>query len=178
MMEQKESRETDWFKMPSGLFLRTILLQNGKVWISVSIALIVIGMLLGVSIDYRYAIIALMILFLLIPLEIAMLYFYYGFLECCYFNAILHKLTFEGSEIKVTMKWTKREEEEEISDGESKAEEEIYRNITFNKELFCKFVVLNDSVVFHMKTKMGFLWLPISAFEDETKFTEFVKEIA
>lgn len=170
-----QSNVSDWFRMPAGLFFRCLILQNGKICFLITLSLILAGLALGLAFDYRYAIIALIIFFLLIPLEVATLYIYNGFLKTCYFNTTLHKLSLSASEIHVTMKW--KNVKDESNENDESEEEEFIRNITFSKDLFSKLVVLNDSVIIRAKSNKGFLWVPLNAFENEECFTEFVNKI-
>lgn len=172
-MDQQVRKESDWFKMPHGIFIRTIIIQNGKKWILLSFLLILTGLILGVCIDYRFAVIALMIFFILLPVELLFIYLYYGFLENCYFNVTLHKILLLNTDIIISMKWNKIEE----TDNEKVEKEDMVRDVIFNRNLFNDFIVLKDSVVFRMKSNKGFLWLPVSAFENEVRFTEFVNEV-
>lgn len=172
MENQAGVNESDWFKMPHGNFIRTILIQNGKMWLLIPVMLILIGLVLGIVADYRFAIVGLMAFFILLPLELLFIYLYYGFLETFYFNVTLHKIILDDSEITVSMKWKKIKEIDGIVE-----EEDFIKSITFKRDTFCKFIVLKDAVVLRAKAEKGFLWLPVAAFEDENQFIGFVNQI-
>lgn len=174
-MEQNQCNVSDWFRMPAALFFRCVAIQNRKYCILLTIALILVGLALGLVLDYRYAVVSLMIFLILFPLMLAIAYIYDGFLKTCYFNTTLHKISLSANEIHVIMKW-KNVKENANGDGEEK-EEEVIKNLTFRKDEFGKLVVLNDSVLIRAKADKGFLWIPVDAFENEECFTEFVNKI-
>lgn len=173
-MEKPEvGKESNWFRMPAGLFLRTIIFQNGKTWICFFGLLVFIGVISGIVADYRYAIIALMVLFILLPMGLLFIYLYYGFYETYYLNIILHKIIINNSEIRILMKWVNSGEDnctDEDGDGFNKS-------ISYKKELFGNLIALKDSVIILTKSSKGFIWLPVSAFDDEKSFTSFINNM-
>ncbi len=172
-MENNGELRTDWFRMPSHLFVLAVILLYGKVWIILLSSFVLIGLAAGIIIDIRYAVIACMVLFLVLPVALLLIYLYYGLKESCYFNITMHSITVKDEDIEVLMKWNKAIEGEE-DDMESV---EATRSILLKRNSFSTPLILKNSILLKMNFNFGFIWLPVSAFEKEVDFINFVNKI-
>lgn len=109
--------ETAEIRMSSKLMLSVLLLNYGLPWVIAALVGFAVCIVLGCAVNIRFFLLALIWIFLLTPLVIAFLYFYYGMSPLTAFNSILHKLEFSDSEIEVKIIHLS-ENEEEISANE------------------------------------------------------------
>ena len=93
--------ETKEIRMPHKKMLGVLMMLYGTSWIIVIIAGIVLISILGAIADYRFFFLALMWIFLIIPMIISFLYFYHGMQPLTAFNTIPHKLNFEDSGLQL-----------------------------------------------------------------------------
>lgn len=155
--------ETLEIKMPSKKMLSILFLQYGMPWMVTAIVGLAIFIVLGFLIDFRFFMLALIWLFLILPLVIAFLYFFYGMNPLTAFNSLPHKILFSDSEIKVRI----RENIQEETEPE-------YKDYTLKKEQFSRYKTGADYVLLFFKQK-GWLWLPVSGFENITQFKNVLK---
>lgn len=94
---------TSVFKVSSAHICRTMLMLYGRPWI-IGAAILVIPMVgLGIFLDIRWLILAMMTVFLVIPMATAFLFFYYGLNRISVLNSISHDLEFSDSGIKASL---------------------------------------------------------------------------
>lgn len=155
--------ETLEIQMPSKKMLSILFLQYGMPWMVIAIVGLAVFIVLGFLIDFRFFMLALIWLFLILPLVIAFLYFFYGMNPLTAFNSLPHKILFSDSEIKVRI----RENTQEETEPE-------YKDYTLKKEHFSRYKTGADYVLLFFKQK-GWLWLPVSGFENITQFKNVLK---
>lgn len=153
----------------------------GKLPLSVVGLLLCLSLIAGLIWDYKWIIVALMIFFLLLPMLMAFLYYWYGLNSNCYFNITLHTIKIGESDVCVEMYFPieKVSGTEANGDAETIEHKEIeYRTIRHTlSNKFGRFTVENDSIILpiHDRNNKGFLWLPKDAFESEREYIEAVK---
>lgn len=146
--------ETGVIKMAPKKMLQTLFLQYGRPWALGAVCGIVVFVVLGCTLDYRFFILALIWIFMVIPLATAFLYFYYGMDPLTAFNAIPHKIRF--SEEKVTV------ELESLEPSEEEGEPTSLKTYVVNTLEFRQMKSTLDGLILSFGKK-GWLWLPISS---------------
>lgn len=157
--------ETGEIKVPAKKILSLLILHDGKFWQYLSILGILVFVILGITVDVRFFVIALMWVFLIIPMEIAFLYFYYGMRPLTVFNATAHKIIFQNNDIVIQL--IQKEDSPEYEETENRKE---YR---LQKDSFTSFKAGGDYVIMNFGTK-GWLYLPLSSFNSMDEFKEII----
>lgn len=146
--------ETGEIKMSSKKMLSVLFLQNGINWFIIVVAGIVLFIVLGLAVNIKFLILALIWIFMFIPLVTAFLYFFYGMKPLTAFNCIPHNLIFSQNETTVNFL------------GEEKEENQSKENKTFivNNSLFTDLKRGSDYflIIFN---KEGWLYIPVNSFK-------------
>lgn len=165
-----EAVESGIFRMGGGAFATALVRNFGRRWIIAFAVIVIASVLPGIFIDVRFLIIALMVVLIVSPMMLVFLYYSYGLRKECFVNIIPHTVSVEEDSVKVKI-YTDRDSEDE--------NEWKYREIFFPKGDFGKYRVDGDAVEFELgKPKRGFLWLPLSAYEDPCVYRATVYSIA
>lgn len=145
-------------------------------WVWITLICFLIALLTGIIHDARFAIISCMILFLLFPMELVMIYFYYGLRRECSFNVVNHRIMIIEDSLRVEMRFYNRgnsEEKENLDEDEfsqiSCVEFPLYQASKYN--------VFNNSIALRINDNKGFVWIPISAFDEDKQFKDFIDKI-
>ena len=149
--------------------LTVLFLLNGMPWVWVALGGIFIFFVLGACLDNRFFILALIWIFMFVPLVVAFLYFFYGMKPLTAFNALPHILIVDRDKLSVRIIEHETEESEEEKPSTKK---------DFIME-FSKFDQIRptaDYVILYSKQD-GWLWLPMDAFQDKNQFTELISRI-
>lgn len=163
----KESKEepsltSSMLSMGGGTFLKILAARYMLTAIALAFLSVVILTILAFTVDLRWAIVLLMVIFLIIPLAAAFLYFNHGLKEITVLNTLSHTLSFDSAGIMIVR-----------YEGEEPAAE---RFLPYSE--FSRFYVGTDYVILPMKDKKrGFLWLPSSGFENHEELTEVMKKV-
>ena len=154
--------ETGVIKMSSKKMLSVLFLQNGTPWIIGAAGGILIFVLLGVIYDFRFLIVALIWLFLFVPLVTAFLYFFYGMRPLTTFNTIPHRIVF--SEYDLTIQFLK----DKVDTEETTSIEREYR------EGYDKFEKIHSGSDYLLLLfgKEGWIWVPINEWNKVNSLTE------
>lgn len=159
------SRATDIYRMPSGKYLKTMVVMFGRRFVYVCAAALAVSVMLGAWVDWRCFILALMVVLLICPALMAWLYFYYGLRPECFVNVMPHYIGKGKEGISVTI--LKTDEEENY--------EEVTYIFGFDNIQRKKYIVGSDSVIFPFTGEYkGFIWIPAEAFADASDFINFV----
>lgn len=191
------SLSTGVFRMGHGAFLRRLAQRHAR-WYVVGAAIAIVA-LLGISIlcrDFRYAVLALMILFIVIPMLAALLYINYALAPKRSFNTMPHRLTLTERVVRVEILGPARKEdvEEKIEDRRDEDREEENREEKKQEEKnkvelepvgvleiayseLGSYRVGADYVIVPVSGKQGFIYLPAFAFEEPATMKRFLKEI-
>lgn len=158
MIESKE------ISLSSGKMLSILFMQYGKPWLIITLGGIILFCLLGGLVDLRFFVLALIWVFLFIPLIVAFLYFFYGMKPLTAFNSIPHKIIVDDNTLDVEIPQAPTEESEEASIPTNG-----YKNFKVNNEEFISIKTGPDYMILLSK-KDGLLWIPVSGFEDISQF--------
>lgn len=168
-----ESRE---IKMANNKMLAILYMQSGIWWTIAAFIGLAACIVLGFAVDYRFFILALIWIFLFIPLVVAFLYFFYGMQPLTAFNCVPHKIFFEKDHLAIRVCRLKDNPEiqsvEETEEEQSK--EENKKDFIAPFSLFKEIKSGADYMIliFH---KDGWLWLPIYAFDSVDEFKAVIE---
>lgn len=167
--------------------LSTLFLRHGKVWLLpvllIAGGLMATGLILS---DVRFMISGLIVVFLILPMLVAYLYINYALIPECAYNVLPHEL--EAREDGILFRiYPKREKDNAVSEeSEDHLEDErarvsesapIERLVEYSR--LSPYKVGLDSVTFPASQPSGgFVYVPLSAFEEMEAFEQFVKYIA
>lgn len=152
--------------MSRGAFLSAMTSYYGKRYLIAIAAAFVALMALGPALDIRFCVLALMVIFILLPMVVAMLYYFHGLKEGCYLNVADHTLAMTDTGVEVRMFFRLRKEEseddetqdEEVNDNEP---EYIERKVFIPFDDLGRYKVWKDSVTIEIRGGSGgFLWIP------------------
>lgn len=174
-----------------------LLLRRHASWALITIGVLIAAFLITSIIlgDVRYAILALMVVFLLAPMVLALLYFYYALAEDIVFNILPHSLEIRGDEVIIRLfeliPKEEKKDTEEKEDKENNSEEPEYRQISeraYTLTHLGRYEVGINSVVFPIKGSSqskklqgdisGYMFVPAAAFTTIDDFKQFVQMVA
>lgn len=173
--------------------LSALVRLNGMPWLILSASGVICFVVLGAALDLKFFFLALLWIFLVIPLMMAFLYFFYGMKPLTAFNAIDHKLIFSDTSVSIIIVSPVKEEtggeedtEKELPGNEVKGEKEIENDeetakkehhvFEVKKEDFYEIKSDADSVIAFSR-KDGWLWLPLAAFESLKTFQNVIENL-
>lgn len=159
--------ETKEIKMPPKKMLSVLYLQYGSVWTLIALAGVIAFITAGFF-DPRFFFLALIWIFLVIPLVVAFLYFVYGMNPLTVFNTIPHTIIFDDSEIRVHILKETDENPEKKEKGNDPADTHD-KDYKVSKDLFKCMKSGGDYVLIFFK-KIGWLWVPVNSFESYEEF--------
>lgn len=165
------------FRMTKGDFARKMFLFWGVTPAIVLSLWFVAGLVLGIVVNIVYFAVAAMALFIVLPLVMMFLYYSHGLNKYCYFNVVDHNISLSENGVMVTMYFPVTSEGSDDTDNN---ENETKKSEVFiNYSRFGAYRVFSDSVVFPIdKPVSGFLWMPLSAFEDGPEFENAVRKLS
>ena len=169
-----QSIRTNIFRLNQRQFILLLTKLVALKWLIFPILLLIVAVLVTCfTTDIRYAIVALMILFIIIPMLLAFLYISYGLLDNCYINIINHEMEFSNQYIKLIGHITTNSEYE---DDCSEKEKLIERTIDWNSisRIIYNF---NDIVIIINKPKFGFLLIPFSELQSKEEISKLLSLI-
>ena len=196
---------TERFRLDTSPFFTRLVYLHGTLPISLILILILSAVVLAFALDVKFAIVALMIVFLIAPLAMAWLYLYWGMRAEARFNVTWHTLTVERDGVTVTLLkpvyetvdeddyLPKSESVEKISENLSiKSSEEdpdnppIREKITgwiksselrFDREKIGKYLYGGDGITIPVCDGKGFIAVPRSVFTTEEEYKNFILQI-
>ena len=185
MIESKE------IKISAKQMLTVLFCNYGTPWTIAALMGIIVFIILGFCLDFRFFFLALIWLFLIVPLVVAFLYFYYGMKPLTAFNTIPHKIFYDNSEIRIRIlpkdEAQNDASEETIERGEgelgekklvSENEDELEKkDFVVNMDSFNRIISGSDYVVV-FSNENGFMWIPIAGFDTMKQFSELTESIS
>lgn len=180
--------------MPPKKMLGILYLQYGTWWSIGALAGFAIFIILGIILDVRFYFLALIWVFLFLPLVIAFLYFYYGLRPLTAFNSIPHSVTLSGKTLHIDFydvrkpeKPASQDESEEAAESPVGSKKKKNRKETDGTEPEIEYVKdegkgydsgldefgeikTGADYILLISGKKGFLWLPVSAFASPSDF--------
>lgn len=117
--------ESEVFRIKSSVLIKLMILCFGKSWIFASSILFFAGIITSFF-DWRFLILALIVILFIIPMMIMFLYYDYGLRPYSYFNCSYHSLLFEND--KIIVKVYIKEDPVELSNKVSQSAENLLNN--------------------------------------------------
>lgn len=155
------------FKMNAVRFGRELVFRYAGIWLVTLLVVALAGLAAGVSVDFRWLIIALMIVFIVIPMLLFFFYYGYGLRRECYVNALPHSIIISDRGITAELVLPNRRKSTEEADKDGNNEEDIKRvEEFFPYDMMSEFNIGLNSAIIPLRGKgKGFLWIPKYAFE-------------
>lgn len=160
---------TDIFKMKRRDFLLAMVAFYGKPWLATGCLLLLATLTASVFFDLRWAVVFLMLLFIVTPAMFAFLYYFHGLKPGCVANVIEHRITFEDTRLAVTLfKRVETDEGPEPASAQTATPPSQFlpaSSFFVDYSSFLRFETGLNSVTFPLGDgRKGFLWVPASAF--------------
>ncbi|MDE6340462.1 MAG: hypothetical protein K2K97_11865, partial [Muribaculaceae bacterium] len=185
MAVDKDIHQSARFKMGRARFCWIMFSLLWVLPVTVIGVLLIISIVLAMMMDIRYFIISLMITFILCPMVLVYVYYHYGLGKYCYFNVTDHCINIQDGGLLVDMFFSDVNDDEKSVVTENKIDthkEECVRQlrIFIDYQHLRAYYVGRKSVFFPIGEKRlsGFLWIPESAYPDETTFFRAIEEIS
>lgn len=156
--------ESKVIKMTSKKMFYVLFLQSGTLWLLILLSGVIVFSLIGALYNLKFFMLALMWIFLVLPMVTTFLYFYYGMRPLTAFNTIPHKLSF--SDDRITVKFMEEKDSELVYVPEK--DYSIIKTGGIGIKTGGDYVILSFD-------KSGWLWLPISGFDSINQFQEAIK---
>lgn len=157
--------ETKEIKLSPNKMLYFLFMEYGMIWALFTFIGLCIFLVLGFTIDYRFFILSLLWIFLVIPLLIAFLYFYYGLAPITALNCLNHKILMSGNQVMIRIIENQKENTPTTKD--------LAHVLSLNKNEYYKKKSGSDCFLFFFHQK-GILWLPYEAFDSQEEFKSFL----
>lgn len=168
------------FRMSKGDFARKMARFWGLIPGLLLFMIFLFGLVAGIFLDIRYLIVAAMAVFILLPMVMMFLYYYHGLGKNCYFNIVDHNLSIKEDCLEITMFFpaVSVTETDEEPTGAKEVEPRVSK-LTINYNDILNYRVFSDCVVYPVgKPMSGFVWLPLSAFNDADSFINAVASLS
>lgn len=174
-------------RMGGRSFFMELLFRYAGIWILLLSCTAVAGLALGVAVDLRWFVAGLMVVFLVIPMVMAFLYYYYGLRKECFINAVPHMIAVDEEGMTVTILSPVPEgSEEAVNPSESPAapcESAPAPYAVARKEIF-PFSSMRPVRIGHdcaiipfAPPAKGFVWIPSDAFESPETLADILEFI-
>lgn len=170
--EKMKCLETEIFRMGNRNFAFHMVSLYGKPWLVGSVILVALSTVFALTIDLRWAIIALIILFLVTPALLMFLYFFYGLNPVSAINVIDHRIRISDKGIEIDLFQTFLDEESgkealRLSSTQNFAFESLEETVTG----------LSSIIMSLRRPGKGFLWLPAHSYASPEDFAQAAKMI-
>lgn len=184
-----ETITTDIFKASGTSISRTMFMLYGKPWLVGALLLVTPLIVLGCIHDMRWIVVALMAVFIVIPMVLAFLYLYYGMNKVSVINSTSHKFEFKDSGItsyiyKLTETITRNADHDSMDELDNMGYTvETRHDLMAKSEIpYSKirgYVVGVSDVTLHTdESGKGFLLVPLSVFPDKDRFARAIDIMA
>lgn len=161
--------ETEMFKMSAKKYHSVLISEYGKVWIRIAFIIFMGFLISGAILDFRFYILSLLWLCIIIPLTFSFLYFFYGLRLINVLNPTTHKIIFRPDRIilKIYLQQKKAKDKNQEEDEEEN-ENVMERQFDFAYESINQTKSGIDGVTFFFgQGKREFLWIPYTAFPSD-----------
>lgn len=159
--------ETKEIKMPPKKMLSILFLNYGSLWSALAFGGFAVWIILGFTVSLKFFFLALIWIFLLVPLVVAFLYFFYGMEPLTAFNSIPHKIEFSPDQL--ILKFISQNPD----DIDGQEEQTIEKKYIVKKSDYIKMKSGADYILLFFKPK-SWLWLPVEAFNNMDDFKEAI----
>ena len=156
--------ESRVFRMGAANFISHLIFTYAGPWLLALSATAVAGVAFGIAVDIRWFIVGMMMVFLVIPMLMGFMYYYYGLRRGCLVNSVTHAVVVDDKGITVRMLFPDGMEtaDKENADGERRY---VERPEFFPYSDMKPYRIGMKSVVIPLQGKdPGFLWIPFDAF--------------
>lgn len=168
---------TDTFRMKPARFASEMIFKYGAIWLITLCVCALAGLILGIAVDLRFFLASFMVIFIIAPLVLIFIYYYFGLKKECYVNAVNHSIIIHPSHIEAKLVFntpkdidTENGDEENSPFADSKKSvdsETISRSETFEFSEFREVRLGLDSITLEfLPSRKGFVWIPAFAFDD------------
>ena len=143
----------------------TLFLEYGIVWISLAMIVPLILAVLGITYDYRFFILILIWIFIIIPISFFLLFVVYGMQPLTTYNTIKHTITINNKEINIKLI---------IEEGEDFKSKEISLDYTFLE----KVKTSTDSfILFFKKPLAGIIVIPFNSLGNNEHIDNILRKL-
>lgn len=167
---------TERFRMGTGAYFTRLVYLHGTRPIVIVATLFLVAFILAFALDIRFAIVAVMIAFIIVPLAMAWLYFFHGLLPGYAFNISWHILSVSPEGIEVILfrpVYSRESDKESDEDTERIVRWEMGKRLFFPKEEIGGILTGGDGVTVPLKG--GMIAIPRDAFKNQEDYEKFVK---
>lgn len=169
--------ESEIFRLSQSRFAMLLLAQYGQGWIAGGVVCFITALFLGIFLDYRILVAAVLIVCLVVPGMLMVLYYNYGLRGYNYLNVNDHQLAIESGWVMVGLRIVNISPDDD--GGDDVRPEEEWRYYKFSTAQFGNYTVGKDYVVFPFRNKKdGFIYLPSDSFRGKDEFMEAVRLIS
>ena len=138
-------------------FFKVLIAYQGMKWIGLFTMLLGIGILLAIFIDWEIIILAMMVLFLVVPMVVMFLYFFHALKPLTLLNTSPHRFERDENGLKILMTETERE----VTVG--------YEKLKLYSDFDKGFIFTADSE--------GWVWIGEIFFDSKEEFSKFITEL-
>lgn len=174
-----DSTHSKVFKMSGKRFAMELLFRYAWLWLLSLSLFAVAGLVLGIVVDLRWLVAALMIVCIVLPMVLGFLYYYYGLRRECFVNTVPHRMIVGDNGIlcRLRIKEIKNtSDSDQIADSDHDAVR--FRDEFFPYESMEKFIIGKDSALVPLKKPFsGFLWIPADAFTDTDHLSLLLRKL-
>lgn len=173
-MANKIIFQTNQYKMSSINFFTTFIFKFGGLWLLILSFIAVFALIIGISIDIRWLITGLMVIFILIPLIAVFIYYTFALKKECYVNTVSHLLEFTNEGVEAILMFKHGNIQDDDSQGETSS-------VTDQRNIFLPYSSMerielnaNALIILFKSPQKGFLWIPENAFDNKDLFFELL----
>lgn len=170
--------ESEVYKMGAGRFAMELIFRYSGTWLLILSLVGLLGVIAGVAIDMRWFLIGMLLIFVISPMLLAFMYYYYGLSRGCYVNTMSHKIVIEEEGIRIKFiqddkgSEIEREMENPVPDRANRCESPL-KDEFFKYSSMSAYKIGNSSVTIPVKTESkGFIWIPAEAFRSDAEMSE------
>lgn len=170
--------ESRVFRMGAANFISHLIFTYAGPWLLVLSATAVAGVAFGIAVDIRWFIVGMMVVFLVIPMLMGFMYYYYGLRRGCLVNSVMHAVVIDDKGITVRMLFEQpRDDADDAADMESADKESADKRSADGQRRYVErleFFPYSDMKPYRIGMKSvviplqgntpGFLWIPFDAF--------------
>lgn len=181
--------ESRVFRMGAANFISHLIFTYAGPWLLALSATAVAGVAFGIAVDIRWFVVGMMMVFLVIPMLMGFMYYYYGLRRGCLVNSVTHAVVVDDKGITVRMLFEQPRDDADDADdpdGMETADKEnadgerryVERPEFFPYSDMKPYRIGMKSVVIPLQGKdPGFLWIPFDAFGETAVLEELLDYI-
>lgn len=179
--------ESKVYRMRGASFAVEMMFRYSGIWLLGLFVLALLGIILGVTVDLRILVVGLMVIFVVFPMVLAFLYYYFGLRKECFINTIPHSLLITDDGLTVRMffypdnKGQDGDVVEESSDNNESSDTDVIPQIReefFSYSQMLPYRIGSKSVTIPLRSPAkGFIWIPADAFDDNAELASALELI-